>query len=401
MAKQAYKYVIVGGGLAGASAIDGIRELDKDGEILLISQERQIPYHRPPLTKGLWTGKKKVEDIFVHDGMYYDEQGVTLALGRTVKRLDVAGRRLSDSQNRSYRYEKLLLATGGVPRTLEIPGGSLDGVCYFRYLDDYLALRPNAAEGAAAVVVGDGFIGTEIAAALCMNKVEVTMVFPSEHLCSKFFPPSLAEAVQEEYQRRGVRIVSQDRPASFADSGGRFVTRTDNGQEILSDMVVVGVGIAPAKGLAESAGLEMTDGVKVNQYLQTSSPDVYAAGDIANFPYQALGKSRRVEHWDNAQNQGKLAGRNMAGAGEAYEYMPYFFSDLFDMGYEAVGQLDARMEIVCDWQEENRKGVIYYLDGGMVRGVMLWNVWDKVDAARELIRHGELAGAGGVRGAIR
>ena len=399
--KQAYDYVIVGGGLAGASAVLGIRELDTAGKILLVGEESYFPYDRPPLSKKLWFGKKKVEDIFLHDRAFYDKHAVTLALGATAARLDPDAKTLTTPRGETYGYGKLLLATGCKSRTLDIPGGDLDGICYFRSLDDYLHTREVAAEGKSAVVVGGGFIGSELAAALNICKLHVTMIFPGALLCDRVLPDYLGRAVQQRYAEKGVRILASDKPVSFGKNGGKFITRTGNGEAIESDIVIVGVGVIPEMELARSGGLEVGNGIVVNEYLETSRPDIYAAGDNAFFPYRALGQPMRIEHWDHALNQGKWAGRNMAGAHEPFTYQPYFFSDLFEFGYEATGEVDARLETFADWQKENDTGVIYYLRDGMVRGVMMCNVWDKVEMARELIRKGERVSPEKLRGLIR
>jgi len=399
--ETSYKYVIVGGGLAGASAVEGIRQIDTDGAILLLCGEDRRPYHRPPLSKGLWTGKKKLEKIHVHNEAFYADNGAELVLGTRVASLDPRGKTVTADGGRQWRYEKLLLATGGEPRRLDVPGGELDALCYFRGVNDYLSLRPRAGNSKTAVVVGGGFIGSELAAALTAVGTAVTMVYPGQQLCSRVFPPSLGRAVQEDFRRRGVTIRTGDKPVSFARADGRLVTRTAGGGEIASDIVVVGVGIAPATALAESAGLRCSDGIEVDELLRTSDGDIFAAGDDARFPYKALGRAVRVEHWDNARAQGRQAGRNMAGAAEPYDYMPYFFSDLFDLGYEAVGDVDGRGETFADWQSENVKGVVYYRREGKVRGALMCGVWDKVDSARELIRAGKTLGDSDLRGAIR
>ncbi len=401
MANQKFQYVIVGGGLAGASAVEGIRQLDRNGSILLLSTEQHLPYHRPPLTKQLWSGKKKVQDIFVNNKDFYTDNDVDLALATTVTDVDLARKTITDSAGQVVQFDKLLLATGGSPRRLAIPGGDLDGLYYFRTLNDYLAVRDQAGKGKSATVIGGGYIGSEIAAGLTMNDVSVTMVFPGTYLCSRVFPDDLARTVQEQYRQRGIRIFAEDRPVVIARDNSHFVVRTQQGQQIISDLVIVGIGIEPSVQLATSAGLAVDNGIVVNEYLQTAHRDVYAVGDNANFPYQALGERRRIEHWDCAMSQGKCAGRNMAGARDAYTYMPYFFSDLFDFGYEAVGDVTARLETVADWQKQYDTGVIYYLQDGRVRGAMMCNVWDKVDAARELIRSKEHVEATDLAGVIR
>ncbi len=392
MAGNRSQYVIVGGGLTGASAVEGIREVDQKGSILLIGSERHLPYDRPPLSKKLWFGQKKVQEIFLHDESFYDRHCIELKLGVRIMAIDPRQKIITDERGQTYGYEKLLLATGGVPRRLSIPGGDLEEICYYRGLDDYLRMRQEATEGKLALVIGGGFIGSEIAAALHINKVEVTMVFPSPYLCDRVFPDYLGRAMQERYRERGIRVLTGVAPASFGRKGGRIVTQIKDGQGIESDVVIVGVGINPDVELARAAGLETGNGIVVNSYLQTSHPDIYAAGDNAWFPYEALRQNLRIEHWDNAQNQGKWAGRNMAGARKPFDYMPYFFSDLFEFGYEAVGEVDSRLETIPCWQKENDTGVIYYLKDKIVRGVMMCNVWEKVDAGRELIRKAEKAG---------
>ena len=401
MAEQPFMYVIVGGGLAGTSAIEGIRELDKKGSILLIAGEKHPPYDRPPLSKKLWFGKKKVEEIFLHDEKFYDQNGITVKTGTMVTSLDALKKIVVDQKDNMYGFKKLLLATGGFPRTLPIPGGNLEGICYYRYLDDYLRIRQEASAGKSAVVIGGGFIGSEIAAALNINKIDVTMIFPDPYLVNRVFPEYLGRAIQDQYRSRGIKILANEQPSVFSKNANTFTTYTLSGKQIESDMVIVGIGIAPYLDLARNAGLETANGIIVDEYLQTSLPDIYAAGDNAFFPYQALGKQTRIEHWDNALNQGKWAGRNMADAREPFTYMPYFFSDLFEFGYEAVGEVDARLETFADWQKENDTGVIYYLKDGKVKGAMMCNVWEKVEAARTLIRKGETMTPEKLRGAIR
>ena len=401
MATKRYKYVIVGGGLAGTSAASGIRERDAQGSILLIGREEELPYDRPPLTKQLWFGRKKVDDIFLHDRKYYAQTGIELRLATTIWTLDPRHKLVQDGTGDSYQFEKLLLATGGEPRRLSIPGGDLPGIVYYRTLADYRRLREAATQGTSALVIGGGFIGSEIAAGLQANGVKVTLLFPDPYLCARIFPAPLAQAIQTDYARRGVEILAEDQPVEIVHDNGKYTVRTRGGRNLTSDLVIAGIGIAPELKLATAAGLETGNGIMVNEYLQTSEPDIYAAGDNAFFHYVALEQRTRVEHWDNALNQGKCAGRNMAGAREPYSYMPFFFSDLFEFGYEAVGELDARLPTFADWQKENHTGVIYYLRDGRVAGVMLCNVWEKVERAREMIRGREQWTRDSLRGAIR
>jgi NADPH-dependent 2,4-dienoyl-CoA reductase/sulfur reductase-like enzyme len=399
--EQGYKYIIVGGGLAGASAVEGIREKDKDGRILLVAGEGALPYNRPPLTKGLWFGDEKVKDIFVHDDAFYRDNAVDLLRGSRVERIDRAAKSIQLSAGASHTYESSLLATGGSPRRLDVTGGNAEGVFYYRTLADYEALRAEATEGKTAVVIGGGFIGSEIAAALISAGVKVTMVFPDPYLVRRVFPEDLGLAIQKAYVEKGVNVVAGDSPSSIERQGQGFLTGTNGGKWLASDILVVGIGINPGTELAGTAGLDLENGITVNEWLQTSDANIYAAGDNANFPYAALRKRMRVEHWDNALNQGKQAGRNMAGAREPYTYMPFFFSDLFEFGYEAVGEVDSRLEVFEDWEEPFKTGVVYYLKDNRLRGAMMCNVWDKVDDARALIRADEPVTADSLRGRIK
>jgi 3-phenylpropionate/trans-cinnamate dioxygenase ferredoxin reductase subunit len=386
MIEKSYYYVIVGGGLAGVSAVEGIREVDKEKSILLIGSDSNLPYDRPPLSKKLWFGKKKLGEIFLHDKAFYSSNKVELALGTTVLELSPIAKMITTDKDQAIYYSRLLLATGGTPRRLEIPGGSLTEICYYRTIDDYKTIRRLAGEGKKAVIIGGGFIGSELAAALSVNKVEVTIIFPEDYLVQRIFPAELGKAIQRQYQARGIKVLNRDLPLSLEKRSGLIITRTKNGEQMPADMVIVGAGITPAVSLAEKAGLECKNGVLANEYLQTSDKDIYTAGDNTSFLSLALGERMRVEHWDNSIAQGKTAGRNMAGAGSKFDYIPYFFSDLFEFGYEAAGILDSRFKTTGYWKKEYETGIVYYLKDDVVKGVMLCNVWDKIAAARELIK---------------
>jgi NADPH-dependent 2,4-dienoyl-CoA reductase/sulfur reductase-like enzyme len=235
------------------------------------------------------------------------------------------------------------------------------------------------------VVIGGGFIGSEIAAALAMNGRSVTMVFPDPAVSARIFPRGLADFVTGYYRDKGVTVAAGDSVTGLERRGGSFAVRTREHGEIAADAVVAGLGITPNVDLAREAGLRVEDGIVVDEFLRTSAPDLFAAGDAASFFNPALGKLLRVEHEDNAVTMGRAAGRSMAGSAEPYRHLPFFYSDLFELGYEAVGETDARLETFEDWKEPFREGVVYYLERRSVRGVLLWNVWNQVDAARALI----------------
>lgn len=232
---------------------------------------------------------------------------------------------------------------------------------------------------------GGGFIGSEIAAALAMNNKRVTMIFPETGIGARVYPPSLVEFLNSYYREKGVTLITGETIRSVQPAGAKTAVTTSNGTEIQADGVVAGLGILPNAELAFEAGLSVDNGIVVDGQLRTSNPDIYAAGDVANFYNVLLAERTRVEHEDNASVMGEMAGRNMAGQSDEYRHLPFFYSDLFDLGYEAVGKLDASLDIIEDWKEPFRKGVVYYLRDGQVRGVLLWNTWGQVSAATDLI----------------
>ena len=386
-----YRYLIVGGGLTADAACKGIRERDSAGAIGVVGDEAYPPYARPPLTKALWKGDNE-DTIWCGTA----DLRVELRLGRTIVSLDLQAKQATDDAGESYVYERLLLATGGRPRRLPFGG---DEVIYFRTLDDYRRLRALTENGGRFVVIGGGFIGSEIAAALAMNGRTVTMVFPEPGIGARIFPADLSAFVTGYYRDKGVELLADASVTGIERAGGTARVSTKDGRALDADVVVAGLGIEPRTELATAAGLPVEDGIVVDERARVrGQEDVFAAGDVARFPAAALDSTMRVEHEDNAKRQGRLAGINMAGADEAYEHLPFFYSDLFDLGYEAVGELDPRQETITEWEEPNLKGIVYYLDGKRhPRGVLLWNVFGRVDAARDLIRAHQPIEAGTLR----
>jgi 3-phenylpropionate/trans-cinnamate dioxygenase ferredoxin reductase component len=388
-----YQYLIIGGGMTAAAALAGIREVDAAGSIGLLTTETHHPYDRPPLSKKLWQGKATVEKI-----MRKTPDATDFYLGRTAQAVDLAGKRVTDDQGEVYTYEKLLLATGGTPRRLPFGG---EHILYFRTLDDYQHLRHLVEKHKRFVVIGGGFIGSELAAALAMQGKQVTMLFPDAGIGQRIFPPEIVRYLNQYYRDQGVEVLAGERVNGIAGTGTSLTVLTQSGRCIEANGVVAGIGLQPNVALAIAAGLTVDNGIVVNATLQTSHADVYAAGDVANFYDSSLGMHRRVEHEDNANHMGKAAGRAMAGEAVRYDHSPMFYSDLFDLGYEAVGELDARLETVVDWQEPYQAGVIYYLKEQRVRGVLLWNVWGQVEAARALIAAGQMVTPAALVGRIR
>jgi 3-phenylpropionate/trans-cinnamate dioxygenase ferredoxin reductase subunit len=372
-----YKYLIVGAGMTADAAVRGIRELDADGTIGLVGSDPNPPYNRPPLTKGLWKGKS-LDSIWRGTQQF----SVDLHLGRTVRSIDPGKKFVRDDQGTEYQYQSLLLATGGTPRRL--PFGGAD-VVYYRTLEDYHRLRDMSTHGERFGVIGGGFIGSEVAAALAMNGKKVTMLFPATGIGANIYPREISDHLNTFFRQKGVEVLPGEKVQDIKKTGNRYRLITVDDNTVLVDGVIAGIGIQPNVELAQTAGLKVDNGIVVDETLHTNQPDIFAAGDVAEFANPTLGKRLRIEHEDNANTMGKQAGRNMAGANEPYHHLSYFYSDLFELGYEAVGELDPRLETFADWKEEFKKGVVYYLADGRVRGVLLWNVWDSVPKARELI----------------
>jgi NADPH-dependent 2,4-dienoyl-CoA reductase/sulfur reductase-like enzyme len=384
-----FKYVVVGAGMTGHAAAQGIRSVDASAPVLLLGEEAVGPYVRPPLTKGLWTGQEE-GSIWLPS-----VEGIQLRTGTRVVAIDRAERRVRLEGGESLGYERLLLATGGTPRRLPFGG---DGIVYYRTVADFRRVRALPV-GKHVAVVGGGFIGSEIAASLATAGYRVTLVFPEEGIGARLFPRDLAVHLSRYYAERGVEVRGGERVTGLVALGPGFTLRTDRA-EIQADLVVAGLGIVPNDRLAAEAGLAVDDGILVDETLRTSDPAIFAAGDVARFPNPALGVRIRVEHEDNANGMGREAGRAMAGAEVAYRHLPFFYSDLFDLGYEAVGVLDPRLEVVADWKEQYRKGIVHYLAKGRVRGVLTWGVFGKMDAARDLIAEPGPHDAASLRGRI-
>jgi NADPH-dependent 2,4-dienoyl-CoA reductase/sulfur reductase-like enzyme len=336
------RYVIVGGGLAAASAVEGIRELDQDGEIIVVAAERELPYHRPPLSKGFLAGREHLETLRVHDAPWYRENRVRYRLANEAKSVHIARRSVTLRSGERLSYDRLLLATGSRAHRLGVPGGDTPGVHLLRTLADSTLLKSSIQPGMKIVVVGGSFIGMEVAATCRALGAEVTVLEMGPVVYGRFADPQLSDFFQRFLEHHGVAIKTNVRVARMKAAAGKVAgIESELGEQYPADLVVAGVGAAPNTEWLSASGFAIDrGGIVVNVRLETSGANVWAAGDIARFPDPVTHQPRRLEHWDNALAQGKQAGRNMAGANETYLHQSAFFSDLFDVTINVLGDTD-------------------------------------------------------------
>jgi 3-phenylpropionate/trans-cinnamate dioxygenase ferredoxin reductase subunit len=379
-------FVIVGASLAGAKAAEALREHGFDGRVVLVGAEEDRPYERPPLSKEYLRGEAGRERIYVHGESFYGENAIELRLGRLATGLDTERQELELDDGERVRYDRLLLATGAEPRRLAIPGAELAGVHYLRSVADADRLRERLGRAGRVVVVGAGWIGAEVAAAARQGGGEVTIVAPEDVPLARVLGPEVGGVYRDLHAGHGVRMLMGTGVESFAGAGAVERVRTADGQEIDCDLVVVGVGAQPRTALAERAGLAVENGIVVDEHLRTGVPNVFAAGDVANAQHPFYADSIRVEHWDNALHQGPLAARNMLGAAESYDRLPYFFSDQYDAGMEYTGFARTWDRVVFRGDPASREFIAFWLTGERVVAGMNMNVWDVVDPIQRLIR---------------
>jgi 3-phenylpropionate/trans-cinnamate dioxygenase ferredoxin reductase subunit len=383
--------VIVGASLAGAKAAQALREEGFTGRLVLVGAETERPYERPPLTKEYLLGKEALEKTYVHEEDWYAGNNVELLLGVAAVGVDRSAHEVRLADGRLLTYDKLLLTTGASPRRLSVPGGELSGVHYIRTMADSTTLREAIRPGdKAVVVVGAGWIGLEVAAAARVYGNEVTIVEPEATPLHRHLGPELGGTFADLHRAHGVELVLGEGVSELRGSGRVSAVVTSGGRELPADIVVVGIGVVPNTGLAEAAGLEVSNGIVVDESLRTSDPDIYAAGDVANFQHPLLGRRIRVEHWANALNGGPAAARAMLGQDVSYDRVPYFFSDQYELGMETSGVPEPGEydEVVYRGDPKTMEYIAFWLSGGRVVAGMNVNVWDVTDDIQTLIRSG-------------
>jgi 3-phenylpropionate/trans-cinnamate dioxygenase ferredoxin reductase component len=379
-------FVIVGAGLAGAKAAETLRAGGFDGRLILIGAEQERPYERPPLSKDYLRGELERQQVYVHPDGFYAEQGIEFRPRRTAVRLDVSIRELVLDDDERLRYDQLLLTTGAEPRKLSIPGAELDGVLYLRDLEDSDTLRERMNGGGAIVVIGAGWIGSEVAACARQRGLEVTMIYPASVPMERALGSEVGGVYRDLHLEHGVRLLPDTRVIALEGDGAVERVRTSDGRVVDCAFVVAGIGVQPRTRLAADAGLPINNGVLVDEHLRTSAPGVFAAGDVANAYHLFYGGRVRVEHWANALHQGPCAAGNMLGYSEAYDRLPYFFSDQYDTGMEYAGHAPSWDRVVFRGDPARREFIAFWLSGDRVVAGMNFNVWDVSDQIQRLIR---------------
>ena len=382
---QVKSVVIVGGGVAGASAAFELRKLGFDGGVTIVTNEQHLPYKRPPMSKEYLRGEQPIEKAYVKPADQYAEQNVQLIQGKRVESIDADSRSITLADSSTLPYDALLLATGSAARRLEIPGADLSGVHYLRNVEDADAIRAAAMGAEAIVVIGGGWIGTEVAASLRQLGRNVTLVSPPPQPLESILGAEVAGVYRRLHEENGTKLVIGRVARLEGDDRVADVVLAD-GTRIPTDMVVAGVGAAPRLRLARNAGLALRHGgVDVDAFLQASAPGVYAAGDIATAWHPRYGRHVRVEHWDNAKEQGKTVAANITGAGKEYDRSPYFYSDQFDLGMEYRGLAHGWDDVVIRGDLEAREFDAFWLKDGRVVAAMNANRWDDAAELQDLV----------------
>jgi len=381
---KTYKHIIVGGGtVAGYAARELAQHNVRPHDVLIISAEPSLPYERPPLSKAFLAGKKQLGDILINAPEFYSKHGIDVLLNTRAVHLDTQNRVLRTEPENTYQFENLLLATGSDVRKLDVPGADLTNLYYLRSHADALLIRRAARLLDRAVVIGGGFIGLETAAVVSEHLNTTSLVFNSEFPMPSLFTAEMGQFFVNYYKNKGVLLFNQETVSRFLGNGVVSDVLLESGRSIKTDMILVGIGVEPELTLMRATPIQLEDGVLVDSGLQTSVPGIFAAGDIARYPDALTGKRRRIEHWNNAVEQAKLAARNMTGAGETYREPPYFFSDMFDLSWEFWGDSAHADEVRYMGDVANGSFSAWWTDEGHVTATFVLN---RPDEERKLAK---------------
>ncbi|MEE8084384.1 MAG: FAD-dependent oxidoreductase [Alphaproteobacteria bacterium] len=381
--------VIIGAGHAGGRAAEAMRGAGFEGVIVLIGEEAHVPYERPPLSKELLTGAEGAETTFLNPPAYYDENQIDLRLGTQAAAIDREGRAVVLADGGRVGYDKLLVATGARVRRIDCPGSDLAGIHYIRTIDHTLALRPALREGVRVAVIGGGFIGLEVAAGARTRGAKVTVVELADQVLARVADPAVGALVADLHRSKGVHIMTGT-SVERIDGNGRVAELVcTDGETIAADVVVVGIGIVPNQEIAGDAGLDVGNGITVDEYGLTSDPDIFAAGDVAYHFNPILGRHLRLESWANAQNSGIAVARNMVTEPVPYAELPWFWSDQFDLNLQIVGAPERWERLVTRGDPASGRGVVFYMVGPRVVGATAFNQGREMRACRRLVESGK------------
>jgi len=379
-------FIIVGASLAGARAAETLRTEGFDGRVVLIGEETERPYERPPLSKDYLRGEKPAAKLYVHGEGFYADNDIELMTGTRVESLDPVAHEVTLHDSSRMPYSQLLLCTGASPRPLPLPGADLPGVRYLRQMGDSDSLRAAITAASRVVVIGAGWIGSEVAASARQLGAEVAMIAPDTVPLKRVLGPEVGGVYRDLHTEHGVELHLSTQIEAIVGNGAVRGVRTTDGAGIEGDLVVVGVGVSPCDELARDAGLALDNGIVVDEFLRTSAPDVFAAGDVAATWNTQYNKRIRMEHWANALNQGQAAARNMLGQATAYTKLPYFYSDQYDLGMEYNGYATDWDRVVLRGSTSAREFIAFWLKDGRVVAGMNANIWDQGDGIKALIR---------------
>src|SRR6185437_6122941 len=344
---KSFSIVILGGGVvAGYAAKEFVVQSGKKGELAIVTAENALPYERPPLSKGFLAGQEKARDIQISEAAFYRKHDIAVFRNFRVRKVDFRRRRLQSTSGQVIGFDQLLVATGSTVRRLKVPGANRSGVFYLRQMTDSQGIREQIKRGRRAVVIGSGFIGMEVASVLASHGVCTTMVFPDDRVWKRLFTPPISTFFERQFADRGITFMKSEKVVALTHKNHECQVVLASGNQVPSDFVVAGIGVTPSMELFRWTPLDTDDGIKVNKFLETSVPGVWAAGDIANYPDQIFHRRMRVEHWDNAVEQGRVAMRNMTGKLQPFIHVPYFFSDFFDLTYEFWGDATGYDQVV-------------------------------------------------------
>ncbi|OGV76446.1 MAG: hypothetical protein A3K18_12845 [Lentisphaerae bacterium RIFOXYA12_64_32] len=371
---KSFPMVILGGGVvAGYAAKEFVAQGGKGGGLAIVTAENALPYERPPLSKGFLAGKEKVSDIQISDAPFYREHGIAVFRNFPVGKVDFRRRCVRGTSGKVIDFGQLLIASGSTVRRLEVPGASRSNIFYLRQIRDSQGIRAHIKRGKRAVVIGSGFIGMEVASVLASHGVRTTMVFPEDRVWKRLFTPPVSAFFERQFAAHGITFMKGEAVVALTHRNRGCQVVLASGNEVPADFIVAGIGVTPATELFKRTALDTADGIKVNQFLETNVPGVWAAGDIASYPDQVFDRRRRVEHWDNAVEQARVAMRNMMGKLQPFIHVPYFFSDVFDLSYEMWGDADGHDQVVYRSQMKQKQFSVWWLKEHTLCAALLMN----------------------------